>query len=301
MNAKEQNFISAVVCVTDDGDATLAFFETLRRCLEERFEQYEFIAVNADSARNGAANLRRWAASLDKPLTLLNMSLRQSHEQCMNAGLDISIGDYVYEFDTVETPYPEDLIWEAYETAVSGSDIVAVCPRTERPMSRLFYRIFNAHSSAAYPLRTDCFRLTSRRAVNRVRAISETMPYRKAAYAACGLKTSVLEFDGGMSRVRQDRLSLAVDSLVLYTDFGYAFSVRLTLLMLLIALAELVYTVAVYLTGNPVSGWTTTMLVLTLGFTGLFGILAVVVKYLSLLLRLIFQKQGYLVESIEKL
>ena len=43
------------------------------------------------------------------------------------------------------------------------------------------------------------------------------------------------------------------------------------------------------------------MFVLTLGFAGVFAVLAVVVKYLSLLVDLIFKKQKYLIESVEKI
>lgn len=43
------------------------------------------------------------------------------------------------------------------------------------------------------------------------------------------------------------------------------------------------------------------MLALTAGLAGLFIILTIMLKYLSLILKLIFQKQSYLVESIEKL
>ncbi len=48
----------------------------------------------------------------------------------MNAGLDAAIGDYVYEFDSTQTPYPTELVFEAYRTALPGSDIVSVCPRS---------------------------------------------------------------------------------------------------------------------------------------------------------------------------
>ena len=43
------------------------------------------------------------------------------------------------------------------------------------------------------------------------------------------------------------------------------------------------------------------MFVLTLGFAGVFAILTVVIKYLSLLVDLMFKKQRYLIESIEKI
>ena len=71
--------------------------------------------------------------------------------------------------------------------------------------------------------------------------------------------------------------------------------------MMLVAVAELVYTLVVFATGHPVAGWTTTMFVITLGFAGLFAVLTIVVKYLSLLLSLVFKQQKYLVESVEKL
>ena len=68
-----------------------------------------------------------------------------------------------------------------------------------------------------------------------------------------------------------------------------------------LALVELVYTLVVFCTGHPVAGWTTTMFVLTVGFAGVFAVLAIVVKYLSLLVDLIFKKQKYLIESVEKI
>ena len=220
----------------------------------------------------------------------------------MNAGLDAAIGDYVYEFDSTAMPYPADLIWEAYRTALQGSDIVSVCPRHARSgASGLFYRIFNANSRSPYHLRTDAFRLVTRRAVNRVHASSAHLPYRKAAYAASGLKMTDLVFDGRMTEKTSGRFDLAMDSLALYTDAGFKASMGITLGMLALALAELCYTLLVFFTGRPVAGWTTTMFVLTLGFAGLFAVLTIVVKYLSLLVDLIFRQQKYLVESIEKL
>lgn len=96
-------------------------------------------------------------------------------------------------------------------------------------------------------------------------------------------------------------MELAIDSLVLYTDFGYKFSFGLTLFMFILAVLELIYTLAVWTTGSPILGWTTTMLVLTVGLAGLFAILALVMKYLTLLLKLNFRKQNYVVENVEKL
>lgn len=301
---KEHNFISAVVYVNDEAPQTLDFFQVLDSCLDKHFFQYEIIAVNALGTQRNNGALKKWARQISKPFTIVNMSSGQPHEQCMNAGLDIAIGDYVYEFDAAVMSYPEEIIFQAYETAMLGNDIVTVCPTQEKGASRLFYSIFNQHSGFIYKLRTDAFRLVSRRALNRVHAINENLPYRKAAYASCGLNAIELEFTssiGKQATKSNNSVDLALDSLILYTDFGYRFSLGFSLLMLLGTVSMGAYVLVTYFVGNPINGWTTTMLALIAGLTGLFVILTIVLKYQALTLRLIFQKKKYLVESIEKL
>ena len=94
---------------------------------------------------------------------------------------------------------------------------------------------------------------------------------------------------------------VAVESLALYTAAGYKISFGISCAMAVLTLAALVYTVLVWLLGEPVTGWTTTMLVLSGGLAGLFVILTIAIKYLSLLVGLVFRKQDYLIEGIEKL
>ena len=299
MTTQEKNFVSAVVYLHNDGARAAEFCRMLAAELDAHFDHYELVAVDDACTDNTAELLRAWGKQQSAPLTILHMSLFHGRENAMNAGLDAAIGDYVYEFDSTELCYPAAMIFDAYRTALQGSDIVSVCPKATR--SGLFYRIFNANSHSNYQLRTDAFRLVTRRAINRVHASSAHLPYRKAAYAASGLKMTDLEFDGQLTVKGGGRFNLAVDSLALYTDFGFKASMTITLCMLALALAELVYTLIIFATGHPVAGWTTTMFVITVGFAGLFAVLTIVVKYLSLLLELTFKQQKYLVESIEKL
>ena len=298
---KEQSFVSAVVYLHNDSDRAAGFLAQLHRVLEQHFIQYEIIIVDNASIDDTLKAVQAWADQVDKPVTLLRMRMDQQREQCMNAGLDCAIGDFVYEFDTVEMPYDPNLIFEAYLTALNGGyDIVSVSPSHMAFTSRLFYGVFNRNNHMAYDLRTDAFRLVSRRAVNRVHAISEDLPYRKAAYAACGLRAKNQLFDGRITDRGKGRIGLATDSLVLYTNIGFKVSTALTATMFIIAFLELIYVLAVYFGGHPVEGWTTTMFVLTLGFTGVFSVLAIILKYVSLLLELVFKKQRYFTETITK-
>lgn len=301
-NNKESNFISAVVCLHDAGRAATDFFAVLDKVLAEHFSHYELIAVNDGCTDDTVPALKAWAAEhLEAPLTVVNMSLRQGVERAMNAGLDAAIGDFVFEFDRPVMNYAPELIWQAYQKALTGFDVVTVCPSRQRLTSSAFYRVFNKFSNSPYKLSTDAFRLVSRRAVNRVKAISDDLAYRKAAYAASGLACASLSFEGAAGADDGPRLDKAVDSLALYTDAGYKLSLSISLGMMFLTLLALVYTVAVFCLGQPIAGWTTTMLLLSAGLSGLFFILTIAVKYLNLLVRLTFKKQSYLIEGVEKL
>ena len=146
INNKEKNFISAVVYLHNDGARAVEFCRAVAAELDSHFAQYELVVVDDACTDDTVERLRAWGKDQAAPLTILHMSLYHGLENAMNAGLDASIGDYVYEFDSTELCYPAAMIFDAYRTALQGSDIVSVCPKATR--SGLFYRIFNANSTA---------------------------------------------------------------------------------------------------------------------------------------------------------
>ncbi|MDO4566534.1 MAG: glycosyltransferase [Oscillospiraceae bacterium] len=302
---REKNFVSAVIYLSEREELIAPFISMVNGVLSENFEKYEIVCVNdasplcAEAARRAARENR-----ISSPLTIINMSVRQGTEPCMNAGIDAAIGDYIFEFDSPELCFEPSLIMDCYRKCLEGSDIVSAAPsRGSRAASRLFYSLFNAASKSAYKLRTDAFHLLSRRAVNRLHAINPNMPYRKAAYAASGLKLAELEFEptAEISRRRGYRAAEAADALALYTDAAYKISFAISAALLAVTLAAVVYTIVIFLSAQPVAGWTTTMILLSAGFFGVFLLMTFVLKYLSLLVDLSFRNQKYLVESIEKI
>lgn len=304
---KEKNFISAVVYVHNNEDAIVNFLQNVYTILGKNFEKFEIICVNDASQDNSVTRIKDFAVSMSGSIiSVLNMSFFQGLELSMNAGVDLSIGDFVFEFDTCRPELPLSLMMELYHTALTGYDIVSAAPeKGTRLLSRLFYRVFN--KASRLNLRSETFRILSRRAINRVHSMSLTIPYRKAVYANCGLKTHVLTYPlsngAGNSQTSFDRhqRALALDSLVLYTDIAYRFSITLSILMMVIAILAVFYAGYFYfIVRTTVAGWTTTILFLAFCFFGLFAILTMMIKYLSILLGLVFKKQKYIIESIEK-
>lgn len=304
-DSKEKNFISAVAYLGADETAVAPFLEMLSSQLAARFERYEIICVN-DAEPACAAAARECAKSIRTraPLTIINMSVRQGVEPCMNAGIDAAIGDYIFEFDSVVASYAPELIFECYLKCLEGNDIVAAAPLgSGRLASRTFYKIFNASSRSEYKLRTDAFHVLSRRAVNRLHAINPNMPYRKAAYAASGLRLATVEYEptSALAPPVEHRASQAVDALALYTNAAYKVSFGIAMALLAVTVCAVIYTLVVFFSAQPVAGWTTTMILISAGFFGVFLLFTFVIKFLSLLVDLVFRNQKYLVESVEKI
>ncbi len=306
---KEKNFISAVVYVYNEEDRIYKFLDKLNSVLKNIFEKYEIICVNDASVDNSSEEIKKYAKTVSGSIiSVLNMSFFQGRELSMNAGVDLSIGDFVYEFDSIDMDYPEELIIEIYQRSLKGYDIVAAAPdRNSGWRSSFFYWVYNRAARAQYHLRTDSFRILSRRAINRVHAMSKTIPYRKALYVTCGLKMDTVSYKSTGNKKKKSRIDLkmqqmtASNAIVLFTDLVYKCSLAFSVLMMLLTVLIGAYTIAVYLNGKPVEGWTTTMLFLVFGFFGMFGILTMIIKYLSVILSINFNRQKYIIESIEKL
>lgn len=306
---KEKNFISAVVYTRNDEENIKNFMKELNDVLSDNFLKYEIIFVNDGSTDKTVDIIKEYAKELkDASVSMVNMSYYQGRELSMNAGIDLAIGDFIYQFETIDMDYDRKLVFDIYKKSLEGYDIVTASSLSKRRFtSKMFYKVFNRFSNTQYKLDTNTFEIISRRAINRINAINKTIPYRKAIEANCGLKVANVEYNPiakTESRLdkhaKRERSKNAFDSLILFTDVCYKASVILSIIMILLVIAVAIYSIVMFVNKVAITGWTTTMLFLAFGFFGTFVISAFIIKYLQVLLNLEFKKTNYLVESIEK-
>lgn len=306
---KEANFISVVLYLHEDETDILPFLDMIYRVLENNFYKYELICVNDGTKSYVIDQIRKYKADKDIIISVVNMGFPQGVEAGMNAGVDIAIGDYVFEFDSGYIDYDESLIMDVYDKCMSGWDIVYARPpkKCSYPFSRIFYTLFNHYSDSVYGLATDRFCIISRRAINRVSAYGKTIPYRKAVYAASGLGVTNIEYGSEKKVFRHEprhtmRVNTASSALVLFTDLAYRISLMLSVLMAVVMLGFGLYTVSAYFgSKKPVEGWSPLMGLISLGFLSIFILMTFLFKYLEVIVELVFKRQKYQVVSIEKL
>lgn len=310
MKNRDENFVSAVIYIHKGDTNTGRFLEMVNRIFANHFNRYEFICMNDGADEKADAGIRKFKkCHEDVIVSVIHMGFQHGLEAAMNAGVDFSIGDFVFEFDSTYIDYEDKLIMDVYHKALDGNDIVAAVPPASdsKMASRMFYYVYNHFSDTKYDIRTERFRVISRRAINRVCAYGKTIPYRKAVYHSSGLQVAGIQYEiirekDGLRYEDTKKSNTALDALVIFTSFAYKFSMFLSVAMAVFMIASGIYTGVSYFRQNkPVEGWAPIMGLISLGFFAIFTVLTMIIKYLDILLRFVFKKQKYLISSIEKL
>ena len=135
------------------------------------------------------------------------------------------------------------------------------------------------------------------------------IPYRKALYANCGLKMDTIVYDNkeGHRKMhnkeeRGTRSGLALDTIIIFTNVLEKISLLLSIgfmAMMLFTIGDIVYTI--FGDVKPIEGWLSTVCLISVGFFMLFVMLTMIFKYLSVILNMMFRRQRYVIEGVEKL
>ncbi|MGI6072890.1 MAG: glycosyltransferase [Lachnospiraceae bacterium] len=306
---KEKNFVSAVIYVRNAEHIIKDFVLHIARELDKNFQHSEIICVNDASTDESVARLRLLENEVENvSITLLSLNRFHGKEAAMQGGLGLTVGDFVFEFDEVSPDIDVKDMMRLYTKSLEGFDIVAaVTGKTRGISSKLFYKLFNKSADIPYELMTEYFRILSRRAINRIGSLNRIITYRKVAYASSGLKYATIEIAPVKTLLRESREErrfrryLAADSVLMFTNLGFKFSVLMTGLMMVVMVGIVVYALISRGLGITVPGWTSTVLLVAFGFFGLFGILSIITKYLQLLMDVNVRKSAFTFESIEKI
>jgi len=186
MENKEENFVSAVIYVRNAEKRIGRFLQAIITVMEEHFEHSEIICVNDFSDDESVKVIRQVVSRRETAVSvsILNMGCFHGLEIAMNAGVDLAIGDFVFEFDNTILDFKKEKIMEIYYRSLQGYDIVsASLNQKEHFTSSLFYRVFERFTDPPYKMGTESFRILSRRGINRIGSMNRAVPYRKAIYA----------------------------------------------------------------------------------------------------------------------
>ncbi len=269
------------------------FINGLLGVLNENFKEFEIVCVDDNSTDNSINIIKDVLKKekVDNAVNLISLSFFHGVELAMNAGIDLSIGDFVYEFDCINMDFDWDMVMQVYRKELEGFDVTSAAPYLKgRWSSKLFYWLLKRENENIVNMRTESFRLVSRRAINRVNAMNIDIPFRQIAYASSGLKVTSISFVPYNMNYNLNvfyRKNLAVNVILIFTSIcdkiAFVFSISSAILGIIQMLKR------------KVAGENKILL------SGIFLILCMIIKYLKVINNFIFKKQHYIVGGVEKI
>ncbi len=303
-------FISLVVYIHNNEDLIVKFIQTVMKTCEA-FKQTELIFVDDFSTDHSVETIKEYYRNnpSDCVVSIIRLGRYHGMETAMNAGRDMAIGDYVYEFDDMYIDYEPSIILDAFNKCLEGNDIVTVSTKVSmRLTSHIYYKIFNNAMASNSPIGQETFRLLSRRGVNRIISMGVDIPYRKVIYHNSGLSIAALYYKStkGVRPARNigqvERLDLAIDTFIYFTSIIERVSLIVAGFFALLSIGAIIYAIVTRIQGTHIGlGYASTMIFMSIGFTGVYGLLTFIVRYLRVLVNLDFKKQKYLITDIDKI
>ena len=247
--------------------------------LGERFSSWEIVIVDDGSDDASIDVIEHWTALPN--VKAVQLSRNFGKEAALAAGLEAAGGDVVVLLDA-DLQHPLALIETMMQRWRAGADVVYAVRSDrsdegllKRAGTRLFYRLINLGDRFEVPADAGDFRLMDRAVVDALLAQRERNRFMKGLYAWVGFKTEGVPYvpaarAEGKSKFSLPRLlALSVDGLTGFTTWPLRLVSAAGLLLAVVSLVYGAYLVASYLLyGNPVSGWTT-IVVLLLMFAGI--------------------------------
>lgn len=268
--------------------------------LASSFERHELVLVDN---RPHAMALDPASWHLRGSVVVLTLARHHDTESAMTAGLSRAIGDFVFEVDDAGATWSPGLLHRIYDTCAAGVDVVGVAAGGAGALRRMAFRLLENWSGVRTPSEQEVLRVVSRRALNAMLALPERYRHRRTLYAVTGYPSVTIVDDSSVtsptrSAAGRQNLGKAIDLAVSTTDVGTRLGLYLALFFVLLAAGFAIYTVIAFLTLDDVEpGWTTIMLLVSLGLAGIFVVLALVSEYLTRLLTEVVQRPVYVVRG----
>lgn len=284
--------LSIVVPCYNEKEGLGELHDRLARTCDGLGLPYEIILVN-DGSTDGT-----WPAMLDlaaaaPQLVLVNLSRNHGHQLTLTAGLSQAAGRRVLILDA-DLQDPPELLPEMMRAMDDGADVVyGVRRRREgetglkRATAALFYRLIERLTDVPIPRDAGDFRLISRRALDVLLAMPERHRFVRGMVSWIGFRQVPLPYDrhprfaGETKYPLRKMVRFALDAITAFSTKPLALASWAGVGMALVFCALLAYSLASWLRGETVVGWTSLMATVTLLGSVQLVVLGVIGEYIG--------------------
>lgn len=272
--------------------------------------QYEFVLVNDGSSDGSAEKLDAAAATYRGEIKVIHLARNFGHAPAICSGLDQASGRAVIlmDADLQDDPVAFGPFMEKWR---EGYEVVYAerTSRQESPVTRfvfwLFYRFMRLLANMELPMDTGTFSLMDRRAVDKLRSLSEQNRYIPGLRAWIGFRQTCVPVPRRPRHDRSSRVGLrGLWRLAMNAVFSFSYKPLLMLNLLGVmafGLSLILIVFALYhrlVTGLAIKGWTSQLITISFfGGINLLG-LGVIGQYLARIYDEVKRRPLYIIDRI---
>lgn len=291
---KDKNYASFIITKIDNKEN----YQRLENYILNKFEYSEIIILINDS---NIKDIKEYLSPNSNNVLCLNLGNNIDENNSIRAGLEFSKGDIVFVIKDLSINKLEDYLDNLYESNKKGIDSSFLTSKYYRLKDKLTISLISIFSKHKLKNVYDIIFLVTRRVINAITEDnSKTTPI---SYVIRDIGYNYNEFECNI-RDKKYYMSKQTRSvyLLLFSEASSNFAASLSLLSAIIAIVTGIYALIIYLSNNkPVEGWTTTFLFLSFSFTMIFAIFSVIIRYLSVIQKELYDKPNFRVKSVSKL
>lgn len=285
--------ISLVVSVYNEEAVLYQFIGEALKYLGELPVTAEYIFVDDGSTDNSAGILLEAAAG-NSDIKVICLSRNFGHEAAMIAGIDHSRGDAVICIDA-DLQHPLEKTGEMFRAFCDGYEIVTMV-RTEnrensplkRITSRMFYKILNIASPLDFEPNASDYFLVSKRVVSILKhQFRERIRFLRGYIQIIGFRKTRIEYvanrrEKGESKYSLKKLvNLSVNAIFSFSNLPLRLGVLVGGAVGLFAFFVTTYSLVMKLHGNPPTGYTTIVVLVSFLFSIQFFLLGIIGEYIG--------------------
>jgi polyisoprenyl-phosphate glycosyltransferase len=304
--------IDLVIPVYNEQEGILAFHRSLEATAMPEGFSHRYIYVD-DGSRDDTAALLEQLAAENPRVTVIRLSRNFGHQAALTAGLEAAQGDVIVTMDG-DGQHPPSLIPEMIKLHNAGYDVVQA-QRIDvaesgaffkRSSSRLFYRILSAVGEVHLDEGVSDFRLLSRRALDAIKQLPEYHRFLRGMAVWIGFPSVMLPYSPASRMAGTPKYSvpkmfrLAADGLFSFSLFPLRIALLLGMFFIALAVLEVGFVATLLIEGRGsslVPGWTSVILIMTLGTAINLIILGILGIYIGMIFREVKRRPVYIVRS----
>lgn len=304
---------SVIVSVYNEEPVIPLFWDKLSNTLQHlKGYTFEVIFVN-DGSSDKSSELIDHIVNANQNTKAIHFSKNFGHEAAMLAGLENAQGDFVICMDS-DLQHPPSCIEQMVGKASEGYEVVTMVRNhradgglRKRLTSGLFYWIFNKLSHGQIEPNVSDFFMISKRVAGVVTSkYPERTRFLRGLIQSVGFKKASIPFVAPNRAAGQSKYSLmrlfffSLSAIATFSHIPLRLGLAIGLLFGGFSFIVAIYSVVMKFLGEPFSGYTTIVVLISLGFSLLFIVIGIIGEYIGYIFNEVKGRPTYIIDRINE-